>query len=189
MKILDSNQLSEEFLFKAMASKHKIDPKSLNLIEFLINGIITQEKPSVRKIHQKSMPEESLRTYYRKIHTLSRKMPFFYSQIIENLQNSPLSIKKSGVISIDEHLIEHFSDKMEGVDYFKKSKYNKAILAHSIISSHYFHQKVEYPVSFQFYRRDQELVRWSQIEQFKTKNEIARSELEKICNIPKYKVS
>ena len=185
MKILDSHEMPHQFLQHIFHDQAKRDPQLSHLVERLITGILTQEKPSPRKIHHELVQGESLRTFYRHIHKLADQMPQFFSGTIQNLQTeSKIAMKADGVISIDEHIIPHTSSKMEGVDYFHSSSENDQILAQSIISTHYYRKGIEYPVSFQFYRRERELEKWDQIDLYRKKNDIAREELEKICNFP-----
>lgn len=189
MKILDSYEMNGKFIDNFVRQSVENDPNMCYLIERLISGIITQEKSSGLKIHNELVQAESQRTYYRQIHRLAQKMPEYFMNIISQIQQeSKISMKSDGVLSIDEHIIPHTSSKMEGVDYFHKTSHEKPILAHSIISTHYFRNGIEYPVSFQFYRRERELEKWDKIEAFQEKNVIARQELEKICafkNSPK----
>ena len=190
MKTLGSYDLPHQFLNNILQNTVHQSPNMNYLIERLITGILGQEKPSARKIHQELVVGESLKTFYRQIHHLAAQMPFLFSNIIQSLQNgSDIPMKVDGVLSIDEHLIPHTSPKMEGVDYFHSSSSNGKILAHSIISTHYFRRGIEYPVSFQFYRRERELEKWGETESYRKKNDIAREELENICrmaNSPKY---
>jgi len=185
MKNLDSHKIPHRFLAEFLDTQFQHDPQMVYLVERLITGIITQEKPSPHKIHQELVQGESLKTFYRTIHKLTEKMPMIFEKSIQAFQNNAkIAMKSDGVISLDEHLIPHTSSKMEGVDYFHSSSENGEILAQSIISTHYYRKGIEYPVSFQFYRRERELEKWDKTELYRKKNEIAREEFEKICALP-----
>ena len=147
-----------------------------------MTGIIVQEKPSPNKIHNELVKGESKRTFYRKIHELTVEMPRIFSEIINNIQKSPkLGMKSDGVMIIDENIMPHTSDKMEGVGYFYSTTDRKPKLGLSMLSTHYYRNHVEYPVSFQFYRKINELKNLGKESLFKKKNTIARELLEDIC--------
>lgn len=183
MKTLDSYEIPHQFLTDIFQKLDSENSSDIFLVERLITGILSHEKPSVRKIHQELVEGESLKTFYRQVHRLSDRMPSLFAGIGRNLQLNPdLAMKSAGVISLDEHLIPHSSPDMEGVDYFHTSSENAEILAHSILSLHYFCQGVEYPLAFEFYRRERELEKWGNSANYRKKNEIARGLLESLCD-------
>jgi hypothetical protein len=128
---------------------------------------------------------ESKATFYRDIHRLAIEMPGLYKDIFNNLQQDPrMKMHEDGILSLDEHVIPHSSDEMEGVDWFYSTTEDKKILGLSTITTHYFRGGVEYPVSFTFYRRWEELEKHGATELYKEKNQIAREMLEAACTQP-----
>jgi len=186
MKILDSHSICRDFLKELTRDRSIVTDREFKTIETLINGIITQENPSPNKIHDEVVKGASKRTFYRNIHRLASQMPTMYSKFISSVQeNTELKMQKSGYLSIDEHIVPHSSQKMEGVDYFYSTTANGQKLGHSLITTHYFGGSVEYPVRFQFYRRKQELERWDKLDLYNKKNAIAREQLGKVFALPR----
>ncbi|MFX1293730.1 MAG: hypothetical protein ACFFD2_02555 [Promethearchaeota archaeon] len=80
------------------------------------------------------------------------------------LQETPrLAIKSSGVNALDEHIITKSQTKIEGVDYFYSPTTKKTRLGISMISTHYYDEKIEYLTSRATFRRKQELAKWGNI--------------------------
>jgi hypothetical protein len=112
-------------------------------------------------------------------------MPGLYKDIFANLQQDPrMTMHDDGIFSLDEHVIPHSSDEMEGVDWFYSTTEEKTILGVSTITMHYFRDGVEYPVNFSFYRRWEELEKHGATDLYKEKNQIAREMLEAACAQP-----
>lgn len=85
---------------------------------------------------------------------------------------------------MDEHVIPHSSDDIEGAGYFYSTTENKSILGMSLIMMHYYDAGKEYPVFFKYYRKKDELAKWHKEEEFREKNEIARDLIERMCALP-----
>ena len=181
MKILDSQPLTNRFL-AAYASGGESEPEEMqHLIERLITGIIIIENPSPNKVHAELVQGESQTTFYREIHRLAGRMPEYFNSFIRNIQTDPhLRMKKTGVISIDEHIIPHSSPEMEGVAPFYSTTKRSIENGLSMIMAHYYTKGLEYPVSFEGYRREDELEKWGKSDQFREKNEIVRGMIEKL---------
>ena len=59
-----------------------------------------------------------------------------------------LAFKKSGVLSLDGHIIGKLGEKIEGVDYYYSPVEKKDILGLSMISVHYYEDKKNRLFSF-----------------------------------------
>jgi hypothetical protein len=185
MKLLDSQPLTNQFLSSYMDNWESEPRERQSLIEQLITGTILIEKPSPHKIHQEMIQADSQSTFYREIHRLSGQMPANYNKLIDNLQKDPnFKMKSSGVIAIDEHIIPHSSDEIEGVDKFYSTTKQDLELGLSLIVAHYYNRNTEYPIAFQGYRRKEELQKWGKDALFKEKNEIARDLIKQLSEKP-----
>jgi len=175
MNILKENPLVNEFLAGVLDSWDPEDKATPALIEQLIAGIIVQPKPSTNKIHDRATTGPSKRTFYRQVHALAAQMPGTYRQVFANLhRDSRIAMNPGGVFSLDEHVIPHSSEEMQGVDYLYSTTERGTVLGMSLLAVHYYHKSTEYPVDFGFYRREQELEKWGKLGEFKEKNELAR---------------
>ncbi len=66
-----------------------------DLLGRLVTGTIMQSKPSLNKIHDRSLTGENKSSFYSHIHNLARQMPQIYDHILANLQyNGPGSIRR-----------------------------------------------------------------------------------------------
>ena len=92
---------------------------------------------------------------------------------------SGLKIKSTGVISLDEYIIPKTGKHIEGVDYFHVNPGEKDTLGLSMISTHYYGGKIEYPIDRNIYRRQRELEKHGKEELYRSKNEIARELIRK----------
>jgi transposase len=106
---------------------------------------------------------------------------FSYFQNLQNIQT--FRMKRSGFISIDEHISSHCSDNIEGVSYFYSTSHKKPILGQFMISAHYYGTKIEYPVDFSFYRRKEELQKYELEHLHKKKNELFREIVGKLSTL------
>lgn len=185
MKLFDSQPLTNRFLASFMDNWESEPKTTQSLIEQLITGTILLEKPSPHKIHQALLQGDSQSTFYREIHGIAAKMPTVFDHIIENIQSDPqLALKKTGIIAIDEHIIPHSSDQIEGVAKFYSTTKQDLELGLSLIVGHYYHRNIEYPIAFQGYRRKEEMQKWGSTETFQEKNEIARNMIGRLGGLP-----
>jgi len=185
MKLLPSHAVVDEFISKHVDVDWQGELDLHQLLSALISGKIVLEKPSPNKIADQVVTGPSKATFYRKVHKLATKMPTLHENIVNAIQEDPaLTMKNHGVISIDEHLLPHTSDKMEGVGYFYSTTLDDSLLALSMISSHYHDQSKEYPLYFEFYRKQDELESRGKQNLYKKKNQIARDLIEKLCALP-----
>ncbi|MCF2141398.1 MAG: hypothetical protein K9W44_15170 [Candidatus Lokiarchaeota archaeon] len=84
----------------------------------MISGTILIEKPSLHNIHKKLITENSQKDLL-------------------------LQMKKTSMIAIDEHIIQHSSNDIEGVDYFYSTTKNGKKLVMSLIMGHYYHKNIK----------------------------------------------
>jgi len=179
MKLPNSTPLTSKFASEFMED---IDEKPLKVIENIIIGNITLEKPSINKISIEQVKGSSKRTFYRHVHDVAEEVPIIHGKLFANLQKDRrVAMKRGGVISLDEHIIPHGSEDIEGVDSFYSTTEDDIMLGHSMLSTHYWSKRVEYPVNFNFYRRKRELEKWDKEDEFQKKNEIARELVQKAC--------
>ena len=145
-----------------------------------VQGLLVNERPSIKSIAENTIAGLGERQMNRMIHELSSKSNDILRNNFEQLQSvSGLKIKSTGVISIDEHIIPKSGKQIEGVDYFRGSSGEKNILGLSMISTHYYGGKIEYPIDRDIYRRPQELEKHGKQDSYRSKNEIARELIQK----------
>ena len=154
MKFLENHEFISEFVKKYISTARRPNDFVGKFIGALISGTILLKKPSPNKIHEEVTAGDGKGTFYKDIHDLASEMPVRFSEIIRNVQeDSKLAMKQDGVMVLNEHIIPHSSDEMEGVALFRSSSEKKDILGMSIINLHYCRHDVEYPVDYMFYRR------------------------------------
>lgn len=182
MKFLESHELLRAFVQKYVNSTRDKSDIVEKIIMALITGTILLARPSPNKIQEGLVTGASKATFYRNIHQLAAEMPGIYKNVFEKMQqDSNIKMREDGILSLDEHIIPHSSDEMEGVDWFYSTTEKKTILGLSTITTHYFRAGVEYPVDFTFYRRLEELERHGVAGSYKEKNEIAREMIVAAC--------
>ena len=185
MKFLESHELVSAFVKKYINSTRDKSDIVGKIIGALIVGTILLDKPSPNKIHAEVMAGDGKGTFYKDIHSLASEMPGRFGEIFKNIQeDTKLAMKPDGVMVLDEHIIPHSSDEMEGVSWFHSTSENKKILGMSAITLHYYRRDVEYPVDYMFYRRWEELKKWHAEADYAEKNEIGRTLLKKVCSMP-----
>jgi hypothetical protein len=148
----------------------------------LVSGTILLGRPSPRKIHQQLVEGGSGASFYRDIHDLIDENRAFYDAAFDAVQDDRrLAMRRTGVLVVDEHVIPHTSNGIEGVSYQYSTTQKKSIAAISIITMHYRCSNVEYPVSFDIYRRYKELQACDKTELYREKNAIVREMFRTIC--------
>ena len=80
---------------------------------------------------------------------------------------------ETGLLIIDDTILEKTGKKMEGTSYHYSKSKKKSINGHNLVTSHYKDDKKDYPLHFELYRRKQELEEKGALDKFKTKIEIA----------------
>jgi hypothetical protein len=181
MKFLESHELVAAFIKKYVNSTRNKEDIVEKVVMALITGTILLQKPSPNKIHREVVTGDSKSTFYRNVHRLASGMPDMYAGVIDNLQqDARMSMRNGGVLCLDEHIIPHSSDTMEGVDYFYSTTKDDVVLGLSTITVHYYRDKVEYPVAVRFYRRLRELEKHGKEEEFAEKNAIARAMIREV---------
>jgi len=182
MKFVESNDLVGDFLKKFINRTN--DPSQIpgRVICALIVGKILLQKASPNLIQDELVTGPSKSTFYRDIHRLAIEMPALYEDLITNLQqNARMAMRPEGYISLDEHVIPHVSEDIEGVGSFFSTTTNGTILGMSLITTHYYDAGKEYPVFFTYYRKKDELQKWNKESEFKEKNQIARDIITRLC--------
>lgn len=142
------------------------------------------ERASIKNIAENTIQGQSERQMNRAIHELSTKSDVILRDNLKKLQEIPrIAFKSKGVIVLDEHIIPKTGKHIEGVDYFHTTSGDKNILGLSMISTHYYGGKIEYPIDRDLYHRQQELEKWGKEELYRSKNEIARELIRKYHEI------
>jgi hypothetical protein len=148
-------------------------------------GKILSSHASVNSVQAEVVAGESKARFYRGIHEMASEMPGLYRETIGHIQDdSALKMREDGILVLDEHVIPHSSEDMEGVSWFHSTTVGTRILGHSMISVHYYRKDVEYPIDFTFYRRLEELQARGAEAIFKEKNDIARALFTTVCQLP-----
>lgn len=88
----------------------------------------------------------------------------------KNLQTRSVT---SGILIIDDSIIEKAGKKMEGTSYHYSNSKRKSINGHNLVSSHYKDDKKDYPLHYELYRRKKELDEKGESDRFKTKIDLA----------------
>jgi len=172
MKYLPNNLLIEEYLEKFFSI---LSEDALATIGNWITGVLVTDKPTINKISKDTIGGFGERKMNREIQKITKQMPEYYKNFFSKFQSSPkISISPSGYTIMDEKIIEKTAKNIEGVDYFYSTKENKPILGLSLISTHYWDRRIEYPGLFDIYRRDRELEKYGKSDEYRKKNEIAR---------------
>lgn len=181
MKFLPSNPILEDYLGSFL---QKTEPDIFLTIANLLAGITNINKPSINSIAESTIGGFGERKMNREVQKLSGLIPDYFENLFYKFQDSShTAILPSGYMSLDEHILEKTGENIEGVDYFYSTKEKKSILGLSLISTHYWDTKKEYPGLFDIYRREQELEKWGKISEYKEKNEIARNIIQKVYKI------
>ena len=185
MKYLESHELVNDFLRKFVNRTWDLEEIPARLMSALIMGKILSTQVSVNRVQAEVLAGESKARFYRGIHKMASGMPELYRETIGHIQDDPaMKMREDGILVLDEHVIPHSSEGMEGVSWFHSTTEGKRILGHSMISVHYYRKNVEYPVDFTFYRRLEELQARGAEGVFKEKNEIARALFAVVCQLP-----
>jgi hypothetical protein len=167
----------KRFVHKATNEKVVIEKTLMALIA----GTILLQRASPNSIWHDLLTCDGASTFYHDIHNLAIGMPTLYVDAFKAVQkDGRLRMRSNGILVIDEHLIEHTSKNIDGAaSYFSPSE-NKYITAVSILTMHYWHGTIEYPVAFRIYRRLKELQAKKQEKDYKKKNDIVREMLHEL---------
>ena len=172
MIYLDTNPIIEDF-FEHLGLD--LDPELELAVKNFITGLIVNDRGSINNIAGNTVASLSERQMNRALHELRQQSDLMLDQTVLKLQETPrLAIKSSGVNALDEHIVTKSGNKIEGVDYFYSPTDKKTRLGLSMISTHYYDEKTEYPTARALFRRKQELAKWGKSADYKPKNEIAR---------------
>jgi len=184
MKIPNPSPLVNKFLAAAASNPDSGTAGERNTVERLVTGIIFLDKPSPNKIHEADVTGESKRAFYDHIHDLAQQMPSHFRQMFSNLQGDPkIAMNGGGFLIIDEHVIPHSSKHIEGVDKFYSTTERGVVLGMSLLAVHYYSERVDYPVDFDFYRRYRELEARGDVTAFEEKNQLARQFFTKFASM------
>jgi len=177
MIIVSKNPIIQEF-FEDLGLK--LNPRINIALKNFVYGLLVNERVSIKNITENTIQGQNERQMNRAIHELSTKSDVILRDNFKKLQEIPrIAIKATGVIALDEHIIPKTGKHIEGVDYFHTTSGDKNILGLSMISTHYYGGKIEYPIDRDIYRRQQELEKWDKEELYRSKNEIARELIRK----------
>ncbi len=177
MIIVSENPIIQEF-FEDLGLN--LNPRMDIALKNFVYGLLVNERASIKNIAENTIQGQSERQMNRALHELSMKSDIILRDNFKKLQEIPrIAIKSAGVIALDEHIIPKTGKHIEGVDYFHTTSGDKNILGLSMISTHYYGGKIEYPIDRDLYRRQQELEKWGTEELYRSKNEIARELIRK----------
>lgn len=180
MKFLPNNPILEEYLKNFLPN---LTSDFFLTIESIITGMIIMDKPSLNKISEDTVGGFGERKMNREIHKLSKLMPDYFQNLFQKFQSNPQTkILQSGFMILDEHILEKTGENIEGVDYFYSTRENKPILGLSMINTHYWDNRKEFPGLFDIYRRERELKKYGKEANYRKKNDIARDLIQKIYN-------
>nr|MDO8116133.1 transposase [Candidatus Sigynarchaeota archaeon] len=181
MKFVENNELLSWFVRKFInQTRDKSDIVNKTLTA-LLAGTMLLSLPSVNAIHDELVTGEGKATFYRDVHGMAIGMPTLYNDAFVAMQaDSRLAMRNEGVVVIDEHLIEHTGENIEGVACYYSPSEERHVLAISTITLHYWLGTIEYPVAFKIYRRLQELEKCGKAQDYKKKNDIARDMIREV---------
>jgi hypothetical protein len=181
MKFIENNELLASFVKKFInQTRDKSDIVS-KTITALMAGTMLLSLPSVKAVHDELVTGEGKSAFYRDVHDMVAGIPNLYDDAFVAMQDDPkLTMRKNGVIIIDEHYIKHTNENIEGVAYYYSPAEERHIRAISTITLHYWFGNVEYPVAFKIYRRLKELEKCGKAEDYEKKNNIVRSMIRKV---------
>ena len=172
MNRIETNMILEEF-FNNIGQN--LSEKDIEALKIYINGLIVEEEASINKIARNTVDSVGERTLNRRLHKISKESKSIFENAVRNFQKDPkLAVNKNGVYIIDEHIIKKSGKKIEGVDYFYSTADRDKVLGLSMISVHYYDNNKEYPITYDIFRRKEELERYGKSSQYKSKNQIAR---------------
>ena len=178
MKFVENNELLAWFVKKFInQTRDKADIIAKTLTG-LMAGTMLLSLPSVNKIHDELVTGEGKSSFYKDVRDLAIGKSTLYDEAFAAMQgDSKMAMRKNGVIILDEHLIEHTSEDIEGVACYYSPSEERHVLAMSTITLHYWAGTIEYPVAFKIYRRLKELEKCGKAQDYKKKNDIARDML------------
>lgn len=169
---LTNNKIFDAFFSQSTLN---LDEDTYTALKSMVSGLIVNGSGPVKNIAENTVDGLNVRQLDRAVHDLTTESRSILQKVHAELQTIPgLAEKAEGVMSLDEHIINKTGKEIEGVDYFYSTAENKAVLGLSMISTHYYGGKVEYPTDFRFFRRLEELERYKKGAVYKKKNEIAR---------------
>ena len=181
MKLINNNEIINNFIESV---KLELKDDEIKALKIFLNGLVIEGEPSIKKIAENTIDSFNERTMNRKLKSISMNSKEILKKYLKMFQEVPyLAFKKSGVLSLDEHIIGKSGEKIEGVDYYYSPVEKKNILGLSMISVHYYDDKKEYPVIFDIYRKKSELEKYKKEELYKPKNEIARDLIDEVLKI------
>jgi hypothetical protein len=61
-------------------------------------------------------------------------------------------MKRGGVLSVDDTLLEHFGQEFEAIAYLKDPSRNCYVWAHNLVNLHYSDERTDYPVEFRLWK-------------------------------------
>jgi SRSO17 transposase len=172
MMNLTKNPVLDEFFSETPLN---LDSDTYTALKNMVSGLIINGRGSIKNIAENTVDGLNVRQLNRAIHELNMESRSIFRKVYASMQSiSGLAEKADGVMSLDEHIISKTGKEIEGVDYFYSPAEDKTVLGLSMISTHYYGGKIEYPTDFLFFRRLEELESYKKEADYKKKNEIAR---------------
>ncbi len=151
MKLINKNEIINNFIESV---KLELKDDEIKALKIYLNGLVIEGVPSIKKITENTIDSFNERTMNRKLKSISMNSKAILKKYLKMFQEVPyLAFKKSGVLSLDEHIIGKSGEKIEGVDYYYSPVEKKNILGLYMISVHYYDDKKEYPIIFDIYRK------------------------------------
>jgi len=169
---LSTNQIIEDFFSDIGLA---LPEDLINTLKTMVLGIVVNESGTIRNISNNTIDGPNSRKLNRDFYKLAGNNHSILEEVFSKMQTTPgLAIKPDGVTSLDEHIIRKTGKEIEGVDYFYSTADNKSVLGLSMISTHYYGGRIEYPIDFKIYRKFEDLEKYKKTSDYKKKNEIAR---------------
>ena len=135
MKLINNNEIINNFIESV---KLELKDDEIKALKIFLNGLVIEGEPSIKKIAENTIDSFNERTMNRKLKSISMNSKAILKKYLNMFQEVPyLAFKKSGVLSLDEHIIGKSGEKIEGVDYYYSPVEKRNILGLSMISVHY----------------------------------------------------
>lgn len=181
MNVISENMIVRDF---SQLLEGDLGADQIKVLMIYLNGLITEDEASINKLAKNTVDSFNERTMNRKLKKLASNSKDILKKCLKSYQQIPeLSIDENGLYILDEHIIRKWGKKIEGLGYFYSSSENKKVKGLSEISVHYYSKKIEYPVTYDIFRKKDELEKYNKEGQFRSKNEIARSLIKETIEI------
>ena len=170
----------EGYLESAFDNWRQVD----NAMRYLTGLIVMPEKKNVSMISRSFVDYKDQSSVNNFITDSTWSDKEFHDMAIQVVRDAVEKQKiKHGELVIDDTLLEKSGKHIEGVGWFHDTSQGKNILAHNIVSTHYFAGTFHVPLDFEIYVKKKDCQDESK---FRTKIEIAKDLLKKAVsyNLP-----